>query len=242
MPAGREHGGNMLYTKDFAFIHVQKTGGMSMTRFLVNAIDDPVTVFVPDRARDHALRMPATPEAAAKLTCHTGTRHEKPAAALALLDKHGLEIPPFAFAVIRDPADLMLSYYKHIQKPRVRQRRMTDGDAGSKKVLRAARQLPFDAFAREHLFYNMEDETLIRFYEREAFPRLDVVPLKRVSEYLTARFSHHAGFDLAKLEHRNKSKYDKTADQPDPDTVAHIKATYPKVQALYEEAMARDSW
>ncbi|MGB3314374.1 MAG: hypothetical protein WBB85_08170 [Albidovulum sp.] len=231
----------MLYTKEFVFIHVEKTGGMSLTRFLINALDDPVTVFVPDRGRDHALAMPTTPEAAAKLTCHAGTRHEKPPAALELLEKHGLPVPPFAFAVIRSPVDLMLSYYKHLQKDRVRTRRSAN-PGGLKPAALMATEVSFDTFARQARFYNMRDRKLMKFYQPDGFPRLDVVPLKRIGDYLTLRFSHHAAFDLAKLEHRNKSKEGQSVSDLDPDTVAHIKATYPKVQALYEEAMARDSW
>jgi len=231
----------MLYTKDFVFIHVEKTGGMSMTRFLINAIDDPVTVFVPDRGRDHALKMPASPEAAAKLTCHTGTRHEKPPAALALLDKHGLTVPGFAFAVIRDPVDLMHSYYKHLQKPKVWKRRGMDANT-LKRAPKLAMELPFAEFAREALFYNMDDDKLMTFYEPAGFDRLDVVPLKRINEYLTLRFGHHAAFDLAKMEHRNSSKYDKDKDRPDAETIAHIRATYPRVQTAYEAAMAQESW
>lgn len=239
--AGRGPKDNMLHTDKFVFIHVEKTGGMSMTRFLINAVDDPVTVFVPERAHDHAREMATTPEAAAKLTVLTGARHEKPWKAIQTLKEHNLSRPPFAFSVIRHPVDMMLSYYKHVQKAPVLERRGLTPDT-LRHAPKVAAENSFDDFCRKVLFYNMRDEQLLNFYRKAGFNRLDVVPLSRIGDYLTLRFSDHKNFDLAKLEHRNRSKDGRKSDDLDPATVQHIKDTYPQTVALYEAAAEAPDW
>jgi hypothetical protein len=226
----------MLCTESIAFIHVQKTGGMSVTRFLVNAIDDPVTVFVPEQALDHARRMAETPAAAAKLTCQIGTRHEDPEQAATLIERHALEKPRLAFSVIRSPVELMLSYYKHMRKPRVwRRRGMSEKSlTGAPKL---AMEYDFDTFCRKVLFYNKTDAQLLRYFQPRGFEKLDVVPLSRLNEYLQLRFGHHANFDADKLEHRNKSQDTRQAEDVRPETISHIETTYPKVLHAYKTAL-----
>ena len=109
----------MIHTDDFAFIHFMKTGGMSVTRYLVNVADTPVHAFSELKSHPHTQGMAITPESAAKLTCVAGPRHADVPTAVKLIQDNGLTMPPVAFAMIRHPVDLMLSLYKHLQKPHV---------------------------------------------------------------------------------------------------------------------------
>ena len=44
----------MIYSKEATFVHVPKTGGMSVTQFLVNALDCPMTIFAQEKATKHS--------------------------------------------------------------------------------------------------------------------------------------------------------------------------------------------
>lgn len=226
----------MLHTKDFAFIHFQKTGGMSMTRYLINAVDDPVTVFLAEKGIASTRRMPISEDRAAKLTCLVGNRHDAPALAIQAMQKHDLVVPPWAFVMIRHPVDLMLSYYKHIRKPRVWKHRGMSQDKMSGHV-RYAMEHPFDAFARKIRFYGKPDDQLVKFFKPSGFGRLDVVPLERISEFLDLRFGDQKNFAGVELEHHNKSDEPRKVSEIDPDTRAYIRSIYPQTEAIYEAAM-----
>lgn len=229
----------MLCTENFAFIHVPKTGGMSVTRFLINAINDPITVFVPKSALEHTRQLADTDRAASKLTCRIGERHENPAQALRLIEKHGLTKPPLAFSVIRHPVDLMLSYYKHMRKPRVwRIRGMSRSDLwGAPKL---AMENDFDSFCKKALFYQKTDEELLSYFEPSSFKTLDVVPIERLNEYFSLRLSNQLNFDRSNLEHRNKSDDARTHEDLSRDTIAHIERTYSSVLKAYQRSLEKN--
>ena len=226
----------MILTPDFAFIHCEKTGGMSMTRYLVNAIDAPVSVVASAKSRQKTQKLCTTPERAAKVTSIDGPRHGKPADALRLIEDHGLPRPDWAFVMIRHPVDLMLSYYKHIRKPHVWKRRGLDPDNLTGHVKMAV-DSDFDTFVRKAKFYAHDDDRLMQFFEPAGFSRLDVVPLERVVEYIDLRFSGQTNAQDTELEHRNKSKDPRRANDIDPETRAFIRQTYPRTEATYEAAL-----
>lgn len=230
----------MICTERFAFIHVPKTGGMSVTRYLINAVDEPVAVFALERGRQHALDMATTPDRAQKLRFVAGKRHETPAEAVAAIRGADLPVPPWAFAVIRHPVDLMLSYYKHMRKPWIWKQRGMDADSLTGDV-KLAMEADFGAFCRETGFYALDDAGLARFYEPAGFDRLDIVPLNRLPDYLALKFSGQGNATGATLEHRNKSRGGMAPDTVPEETRALIATRYPTILRLYEEA-AEATW
>lgn len=225
----------MICSEKFAFIHCQKTGGMSMTRYLVNVTDEPVTVFSHEKSHVQTRNMAVTPDRAEKLTCLSGERHEPPAQAIETLKRCNLPVPPWAFVMIRHPADLMMSFYKNLQKPRVWQHRGMTRKTVTGHV-KLALENPFAEFCEKVRFYGRDDDQLAAFFEPHGFGRLDVVPLERISEFLEIRFGRNRNFAGIDLGHQNKSKSGTKA--MDPQVRAMICDTYPRLLATYEQACA----
>ncbi|WP_238368361.1 sulfotransferase family 2 domain-containing protein [Mesobacterium pallidum] len=228
----------MLYHEDALFIHVPKTAGMSVVRFLVNALDGPVTVFAPARAKEHTFSLPATDEARTKMRFVAGRRHGTCDAAMKEIEAAGLAPPACAFAIARDPVSLMVSYYKHMQKPAVWKWR---GQSESKLsgAPRLAVEGTFDEFVRGADFYNMTDDEIADYYRPHGFARLDIVALDHLNNYLQHRFGHHAAFDLSKMEHRNTSRHIKEKVIVSDETRAFLAEKYPRLTATYAEALER---
>lgn len=225
----------MIHTDSFAFIHLQKTGGMSMARYLVNALDDPVTSFSAKKSHQSTYNMAITQDRLSKLNCIEGDRHASPLEAISMMRKYDLRIPPWAFVVIRHPADLMLSYYNHLQKPKVwKHRGMTkDTVRGHVKV---ALENSFEKFCDSIMFYGKNDDELSLFFDKGEFSEFFVVPLSRAGDFTTNKFGGNANFSGVTLEHHNKSDNCLTIDQVDPSVRLKICKKYPKTLRVYEEA------
>lgn len=231
----------MIYSKSVVFIHAPKTGGMSVTRFLVNVLDDPVVVVAPTSARTHSLEMAATPQAAAKLSHVQGNRHETCTQAAALIQAQGWQMPPMAFSMIRHPADMLLSYYKHMRKPHV-WKRMGMSRETLRGVPQMAMTLPFDAFVRIRGYYGRTEDEILDYYRTDVFEQLDIVPLKDIAEYLSQKLSHLPAFSATRLEHRNKSVEPLMRHDIPPETLEYISTTYRRVADLYETAVSNAPW
>ena len=228
----------MLYTEEAVFIHVPKTGGMSITRFLVNALDLPVTVFAAPRAAEHTRNLAASVEALDKLAFVEGRRHAPCPVAVEEIRAAGLPLPQFAFSIVREPVSLMVSYYKHMQKPHVW--KLRGQEAGQLKgAPKLAVEGDFDAFVRGAEFYNMTDAQIADYYRPGGFPRLDIVALEHLNDYLRHRFGHHAAFDLAKMERRNTSKAVKAKVEITDETRAFVAEKYPRLTETYRRALDR---
>ncbi len=228
----------MLYHEEAVFIHVPKTGGMSITRFLVNALDGPVTIFAAERAEDHSYTLAATEEARAKMRFAPGRRHGPCDAAVKEIEAAGLPLPACAFSIAREPGSLMVSYYKHMQKPSVWRLRGQNKEqlTGAPKL---ATEGTFDDFVRGASFYNMSDAQIDDYYQPHGFPRLDIVALDHLNDYLQHRFGHHDAFDLAKMDRRNTSKHVKEKVVISDETRAFLAETYPRLTATYAKALER---
>ncbi|MFX0543655.1 hypothetical protein ACEWPM_018405 [Roseovarius sp. S4756] len=231
----------MIYTRDAVFIHVPKTGGMSVTRFLVNALDCPVTVVAPANAEAHSMGLAASPSAAAKLNHVRGDRHETCEQAVSLIRAHSWPMPPAAFAMIRHPADLMLSYYRHMRKPVVwKLRGMSAETLGG--IPKLAMDLPFDAFCQATAFYGMQDDDLMAYYTSSGLAALDIVPLPEIRAYLYWRFGRNRNFGQSALEHKNRSIEPVPEDAVSAETDAYITSMYPRVSQLYCSTLGAGAW
>lgn len=98
----------MIFSKDLVFLHVPKTGGMSLTRFLLDMLPKPVYYVAP--------LVPL--EQREGITHIQGIRHENLENADAILSAHGMELKtiPLILSVIRNPYELEVSRYAYLRK------------------------------------------------------------------------------------------------------------------------------
>lgn len=138
----------MLFNDRILFIHVPKTGGMSVTRFLIENIPGPFTISLP---KGHKSPSP-------DIDPIEGKRHERLADAARLLAKHGRTLDEFEtiLAVIRNPYDLEVSYYHY-------KRLGYKYDAGKAQNLALAGD--FSAFARKAPYYGRLPARIHEWYE-----------------------------------------------------------------------------
>ena len=106
------------------FIHIGKTGGMSCTNYLLNNLAEPV----------YSVHQEATQEAArlglSHINCHSSlTRHCTLERGLDFIrELTGRVLADFdrVTAVFRHPVTLEHSFYEHLKKPHVQERRKAD--------------------------------------------------------------------------------------------------------------------
>jgi hypothetical protein len=96
----------MVFSKDLLFLHIQKTGGTSVTEFLLNALPPPV-YYMAALPKSHIHR--------AGLTHLPGSSHLKLREAAAVVREYGFELEsfPVIMATIRNPYDLAVSMYAY---------------------------------------------------------------------------------------------------------------------------------
>lgn len=95
----------MLFNDRVLFIHVPKTAGISVTKFLIDNIPGQFTITLPRGHRSPSPRALAI----------EGRRHEKLSEAARALEKRGRALSDFEaiIAVMRNPYDLEVSYYHY---------------------------------------------------------------------------------------------------------------------------------
>src|ERR1700688_3293412 len=116
----------MLFSDKLLFIHVPKTGGMSVTQFLIDNIPERVTLLAPPYRPNPSLSLPLRVRAKMWIK-HTlrrlripgfihvsyaeGMRHERMADAALALVRFGRRLEDFEtiLAVVRNPYDLEVS-------------------------------------------------------------------------------------------------------------------------------------
>jgi hypothetical protein len=137
----------MLFDDRFLFLHTPKTGGMSVTRFLIDNAPGRFTLSVPPHVK---------PPAGA--TVIAGTRHERLRQAASRLAALGRKLDDFdaVVAIMRNPYDIEVShyFYKQLGHP---------WDRGRAQDLALARD--FLAFAREAPFYGNLPARIEDWYE-----------------------------------------------------------------------------
>jgi len=98
----------MVFSKELLFIHVPKTGGMSVSNYLLSTLAPPVYQVRPPHG---------------EATCGSGVveivgnRHLGLSEAARVVSEHGFEIRrfPVILAVIRNPYSLEVSRYAYLQ-------------------------------------------------------------------------------------------------------------------------------
>ncbi|MBO6634002.1 hypothetical protein [Parvibaculum sp.] len=138
----------MLWNDDLLFIHVPKTGGMATTKYLLDILEPPIFISVPE---GHAEERPG-------LTIIDGKRHERLDEAATLLAQHGRTLASFKIilAGIRNPYDLEISRFGYLQKGH-------PWDKGKAQDLALAGD--FDTFVCEAAFHGKTYPALEEYYE-----------------------------------------------------------------------------
>lgn len=140
----------MLFNDRVLFIHVPKTGGMSVSRFLTENLAGPFTISVP----------PGHNAPSPQVQLIAGKRHERLVEAAKLLASFGRKLDDFEtiLAVIRNPYDLEVSYYHY-------KRLGHKYDAGKAQNLALAGD--FAEFARKAPYYGRVPARIHEWYEIE---------------------------------------------------------------------------
>ena len=192
----------MIIGENFIFNHTPKCGGMSVTRWILNNVDGPLTMVVPENAFEHTREMVRFDDVLPRLRFINGKRHETLPETKQTLEALGRKEPEFVISIIRDPYALLRSYFYYLQQPHIVKRH-----AGKFPRQRAAIESGFEGFCKTCKFFGYDENEVIDFFHApSAFDRVDLVPLQHVSDYLTSRFSSHQNFGRAPLETRNKTE------------------------------------
>jgi hypothetical protein len=216
----------MIFTESFLWVHTPKTAGMSLQNFLANSLNDEI-IYLVTKSKDHDLSKLIHCDR--KIEHIYGGRHLNINESLDLYREKFSSNPKMILTVIRDPIELIFSYYHHLLKPQVlKQRGMTkDNNWGHPKL---AREENFSKFgSRPNIFYGLSDKKLMNYYQCDYDIKLEIVPLNFLNEYFSNSSFFREG--NATLEKRNSSK--KTKQVISADTKQRIYKNYPKYSSLF---------
>lgn len=131
----------MVFNKDVLFIHLGKTGGMSVTDYLCNTLEPPVYHVLPQSHLESS-----KPLGYEQMI--PGNRHASLTVAKEIIEPFNMKISDFKliFVIVRNPFELHFSYYKHLRKPHIIKR--LSQYPNSKKRLDAAMG-DYEDFAQE---------------------------------------------------------------------------------------------
>lgn len=218
----------MLFNENFLWVHTPKTAGMSLQSFLVKNFAGE-KIYLVTKSRDNDLIN------LGKLNRNiehiNGGRHLNIEKSLEIYKNVFSFDPKVILTIIRDPVDLISSYYHHLLKPGVlKVRGMTDSNMWGHP--KAAREMSFDEFAsKPKIFYGLDDNDLMKYYECRESIKIDIVPIIYLNEFLS-RFEYlRTNRDI--LEKRNSSH--KISHIVQEETRLSIYRNYPKYSKKYDE-------
>jgi hypothetical protein len=137
----------MIFSKDVLFMHVPKTGGTSVTRYLLDVLPGPVYYSDPDA-------FPGVDQE--RIILVEGGWHERLDDAAELVKRYGFDIDefPLILAVARNPYEAIVSLYHYL-------RREEPGTRGFNQDLALAAD--FETFAVGYVHYEGDDHTVDRY-------------------------------------------------------------------------------
>lgn len=206
---------------------------MSVTRWILNNVDGPITVVVPEGAFEHTRQMALFDDVLPRLKLIAGKRHETLPETRKTLDSLALPKPDFVMSIIRDPYDLMRSYFYYLQQPHIVKRH-----AGKFPSQRKAIESGFEGFCRTCRFFGYDETEIIDFFHHpDSFESVDLIPLNMISDYLTRRFSSHSNFGRASIETRNKTRKDPIDPQDEMRIRNIVYKRFHEYYALYQKTL-----
>lgn len=182
----------MIWNNDVLFIHVPKTGGMSVTDFLERALEPPVFASVP----------PGHENSASLVTFVPGTRHERLYEAEKILASYGRDLSSFKVIIagMRNPYEMEVSRFHHIKthffdQPLINVNIIKNGG--------------FEAFVRDSNFYGKTPPAIEEFYtlRGDYLPNLKPFRTEDIEGGLRSTLAGHADVSVP-LPHINKTEHD----------------------------------
>jgi hypothetical protein len=186
----------MIFNKDILFIHLGKTGGMSVASYLCQALQAPVVSVSPffnekTKQEGHEILV-------------KGKRHGNLGYAKKILAKYGINIFDLKqiIIVVRNPIDLEFSYYKHLKKPSVIKRKLKSENG--KKALEFA-QKSFNEFALSsitHFDGELKDYFLL---DGQELPNLKVVKFENLAADIKETVKNFSIEKEIEFPHKNQN-------------------------------------
>ncbi len=172
----------MIFTESLIYIHTPKTAGMSLQSFLVqHLIAEKIYLVTESKEND----LNKLKDYGRNIEWIHGGRHLNIDESMEIYRTKFSTEPKIILTIIREPVEIIYSYYHHLLKPSVLKfRGMTEENMwGDPK---RARELNFNDFAsKPNCFYAMSDEKLMRYYESFEDLNIEIVPLPYLNRYLS---------------------------------------------------------
>lgn len=219
----------MLISEHALFLHVPKTGGRSVSDYLVNNLRGSIEESHGYKASLEEVRQFAFDDVAERASLFRGRRHEDMQEAIDVLAERGRQLSDFelVLAVVRNPYDLEVSHYEHLRKPSVIERRGLRSPS-----VQAAATGDFGHFVDHAPFFGCLPAQMERYYTlRGQVPgNLRLVRFESLADTLPALI---APFSLARAElpHINASERRPYADYLTPEIE---QAIFEKYKYLFE--------
>jgi hypothetical protein len=159
----------MIFCKDLLFLHIPKTGGMSMTRHLLDVLPKPIY---------YMHELPDTSTADAGIVQFYGLRHETLDGARRIVREYGFEVEafPMILVVLRNPYEQEVSRYAYLKQGH-------EKDAGYEQSL--AMREDFETFAvRSRFGAPIEPIEKFLLIDGEVPSNLRVLRLESIDEEL----------------------------------------------------------
>lgn len=229
----------MLISDHVLFLHVPKTGGRSVSDYLVNNLMGPIEESLGYKAALDGRRF-AFDDVAARATVFRGRRHEDVQQAIEVLAARGRRLSDFdlILAVVRNPYDLEVSHYEHLRKPSVIERR-----GAQAPPVQAAATGDFGHFVTHAPFFGCLPAQMERFYTYEgAVPdNMRLVRFESFAEEIRSLVGPYS-YDRSPFPHINASEGRRPyADYLTPEIEEAIYEKYRYLFELYPRERAAGS-
>jgi SAM-dependent methyltransferase len=186
----------VIFSKDVLFLHVPKTGGMSVTSYLFDVLSPPV-YYTRGEVNEAFARLPGVVQI-------LGARHESLPEVVSLLPRYGFSLAdfPLILAVLRNPYDLEVSRYHYLRAGH-------PWDYGPNQQLALTRD--FTTFAQRS---SLNQHNSIRslenyfFWNGEIPPNLKIIRFENLEAEIKDALSSIGIESRADFPWRNKSRHE----------------------------------
>lgn len=183
----------LIFCRDILYVHVPKTGGMSVTRYLLQNLPRPIYYTIPDF--DKSIADPGVVQIA-------GLRHESLPEAAAIARQFGFELSDFQviLGALRDPYAMEVSRFAYLQKGH-------SWDKGHNQ--RLAMEEDFETFAVQSIDHAGTERPIQSFFlvDGKMPPNMKVLKAENLAEELRAALVDVGIFPTGDLVRENTSSH-----------------------------------